>query len=155
MLRSRLRDREQTARTLFDEVATAFPASAEAPMALARRASLEEKARTRVMDNELATPVPPELVTYRTVVEKYASAPVAEAAHEKLAGLYEDLKRWEQAARTWESLAANFPKNRRDPIWRAAELYREKLKDPGRARDAYARVPAGTARYSDAQERLR
>jgi TolA-binding protein len=155
VLRSKQKDREQTARTLFDEVATGFPASAEAPTALVRRASLEEKGRTRVIDKELGTSVPPELMTYRTVVEKYPSAPAAEVAHEKLAGLYEDLKRYEHAARTWESLAANFPKNRREGIWRAAELYREKLKDPARAKDAYARVPAGSSRYSDAQERLR
>ncbi len=93
VLRSKLRDRERTARTLFDEVATAFPASAEAPIALVRRASLEEKDRTRVMDKELATSVQPQLVTYRTVVENYPSAPAAEVAHEKLAALYEDLKR--------------------------------------------------------------
>jgi TolA-binding protein len=155
VLRSRQRDKEQTARALFDEVAAAFPASAEAPVALVRRAALEEKDRTRTMDKELGTPVPSQLSTYRTVVEKYPSAPVAELAHEKLAGLYEDLRRYEQAARTWESLAANFPKNRREPMWRAAELYRDKVKDPARARDAYARVPSGSARYSDAQERLR
>ena len=155
VLRSRQRDKEQAARVLYDEVAAAFPASAEAPVALVRRAALEEKDRTRTVDKELATPVPAQLATYRTVVEKYPSAPVAELAHEKLAALYEDLRRYEQAARTWESLAANFPKNRRDPIWRAAELYRDKLRDPARARDAYARVPSGTARYSDAQERLR
>ena len=92
VLRSKLRDRERTARTLFDEVATAFPASAEAPIALVRRASLEEKDRTRVMDKELAMSVQPQLVTYRTVVENYPSAPAAEMAHEKLAALYEDLK---------------------------------------------------------------
>ena len=155
VLRSRQRDRELTARTLLDEVITGFPASAEAPTALVRRASLEEKSRTRVMDKELATSVPPELSTYRTVVEKYPTDPAAEIAHEKLAGLYEDLRRYEQAAKTWESLAANFPKNQRDGIWRAAELYREKLKDPARARDAYARVPAGSSRFRDAQERLR
>ena len=155
VIRSKQRDREQSARALYDEVATGFPASAEAPIALVRRAALEERGRTRVMDQTLGTSVPPEFQTYRTVVEKYASTPAAEIAHEKLAALYGDLKRYEQAAQTWESLATNFPRNRRDGQWRAAELYREKLKDAERARAAYARVPAGSPRYSDAQERLR
>ena len=155
MIRSKRSDREQSARALYDEVATGYPASAEAPIALVRRAALEERSRTRVMDPTLGTSVPPEFPTYRTVVEKYASTPAAEIAHEKLAALYEDLKRYEQAAQTWESLATNFPRNRRDGQWRAAELYRERLKDAERARAAYGRVPAGSPRYSDAQERLR
>lgn len=155
VIRSKRSDREQFARGLYDELASGYPASAEAPIALVRRAALEERVRTRVMDPVLGTSVPSEFQTYRTVVEKYASTPAAEIAHEKLAGLYEDLKRYEQAAQTWESLATNFPRNRRDGQWRAAELYREKLKDAERARAAYARVPAGSPRYSDAQERLR
>jgi TolA-binding protein len=153
--KSKQKEREQTARALFDEVATAFPASAEAPAALVRRAMLEERERRRVTDAQLATSVPAELVTYRTVVERYAKAPAAEVAHEKLAGIYEDMRRYEHAARTWESLAANFPNNRRDGDWRAGEIYRDKLKDAGRARQAYARVPAGSSRHADAQERLR
>jgi hypothetical protein len=52
-------------------------------------------------------------------------------------------------------LATHFPDNRRDGWWRAAELYRERVKDPARAREAYTRVPAGSGRYKDAQERLR
>ena len=82
--------------------------------------------------------MPPEFQTYRTVVEKYASTPAAEIAHEKLAALYEDLKRYEQAAQTWESLATNFPRNRRDGQWRAAGAVPRKLKDAERARAAYA-----------------
>ena len=155
VLRSKQKDREQSARVLFGEVASAFPASAEAPLALVRRAALEERVRTRVVDPVLGTSVPTELQSYRTVVEQYPSSAAAEVAHEKLAALYEDLKRYEQAARTWESLATHFPQSRRDGAWRAGELYREKLKDTERARAAYARVAAGSPRYADAQERLR
>ncbi len=155
VLRSKQKDREQSARVLFGEVASAFPASAEAPLALVRRAALEERVRTRVVDPVLGTSVPREFQSYRTVVEQYPSSAAAEVAHEKLAALYEDLKRYEQAARTWESLATHFPRSRRDGAWRAGELYREKLKDTERARAAYARVAAGSPRYADAQERLR
>ena len=71
VIRSKQKDRDQSARALYDEVATGFPASAEAPIALVRRAALEERGRTRVMDQALGTSVPPEFQTYRTVVEKY------------------------------------------------------------------------------------
>jgi tetratricopeptide (TPR) repeat protein len=120
-----------------------------------RRASIEERRRVRAVDPELGTSVPIELQTYRALVQQYPDAPAAEAAYEKLAELYEDLRRFEQAAGAWEALATHFPNSRRDGWWRAAELYRERVKDLARAREAYGRVPAGSPRYKDAQERLR
>jgi len=107
------------------------------------------------VDPELGTSVPVELQTYRTLVLQYPDAPAAEGAYEKLAGLYEDLRRFELAAGAWEGLATHFPQNRRDGWWRAGELYRDRVKDPARAQLAYGRVPAGSPRYKDAQERLR
>jgi len=64
-------------------------------------------------------------------------------------------RRFELAAGAWEGLATHFPQNRRDGWWRAGELYRDRVKDPARAKEAYGKVPAGSARYKDAQERLR
>jgi TolA-binding protein len=154
-LKSRQPNREETARVLFNDVATQFPKSPEAPIALLRRASIEERRRVRAVDPELGTSVPMELQTYRTLVQQYPDAPAAEAAYEKLAELYEDLRRFELAAGAWEALATHFPNSRRDGWWRAAELYRERVKDQARAQQAYGRVPAGSPRYKDAQERLR
>jgi tetratricopeptide (TPR) repeat protein len=71
----------------------------------------------------------------------------------KLADMYEDLKRYELAAQSLETLATRFPNNRRDAAWRAAELYDKRIKDAARARDAYARVPASSPHYKDAQKR--
>ena len=155
LLRSKQPNKEDSARTLLTEVADRTPGGSEAPVALARRAALEERGRLRVVDKTLATSVPAQLVSYRSIVERYPTSPVAERAHERLADLYEDLKRYDEAARTWESLATNFGQNRRDGWWRAGELYRGKVKDPVRAQAAYARVPQGSARFKDAQERLR
>ena len=47
------------------------------------------------MDKTLATSVPAQLVSYRSIVERYPTSPVAEGAHERLA----DLRR-PQALRT-------------------------------------------------------
>jgi tetratricopeptide (TPR) repeat protein len=154
-LKSRQPNREETARVLFNDVATQFPKSPEAPIALLRRASIEERRRVRAVDPELGTSVPMELQTYRTLVQQYPDAAAAEAAYEKLAELYEDLRRFELAAGAWEALATHFPNSRRDGWWRAAELYRERVKDQARAQQAYGRVPVGSPRYKDAQERLR
>jgi TolA-binding protein len=154
-LRSKQQNREEAARALLSDVASQFPKSPEAPIALMRRAAIEERRRTRVVDGELGTSVPTELLTYRSLVQQYPDAPVAEAAYEKLAELYNDLKRFELAAGTWGALATHFPDSRRDGWWRAAELYRDRVKDPARAKDAYGRVPEGSPRYKDAQARLR
>jgi TolA-binding protein len=152
-LRSKRPDREQEARALFDEIATSYPDSPWAPRALVRKATLEERAKLRVIDPQLNTSVPAALVSYRTLVERYPRAEAAEATLAKLADMYEDLKRFEIAARALDDLAERFPNNSRDAAWRAAELYDKKVKDVNAARSAYARVPPGSSHFKEAQRR--
>ena len=140
-LRSKRADREQGARELFGEIATNYPDSPWAPRALARKAVLEEQAKLRVVDAELKTSVPAALVSYRTLVERYPDAQATQASLLKLAEMYEDLRRYELAARSLDDLATRFPNNAHDAAWRAAELYEERVKDMDAARSAYARVP--------------
>jgi serine/threonine protein kinase/TolA-binding protein len=154
LLRGKRPDREQMARNLFGELATNYPESPSAPRALSRKAALEEQARLRVVDPDLKTSVPVALLTYRMLVERYPTADVAEAAFDKLAEMYEDLRRYELAARALDELAARFPNNTRDAAWRAGEMFRERVKDMDAAKNAYARVPRTSKRYNDAQERL-
>jgi TolA-binding protein len=155
VLRGKRPDREPAARTLYGEVADQFPKSARAPQALARKAALEDKAKLRILDPDLQTSVPASLVTYRTLVRTYPSSAPAEAAYHELAERYEDVRQFALAAEALEQLASRFPMNRRDAAWRAAELYEDKVKDPARARAAYALVPASSSRYRDAQKKLR
>ena len=129
VLRSKRADREQGAQLLFSEISTSYPDSAWAPRALARKAALEERAKQRVVDPQLNTSVPAALISYRTLVERYPRAEAAEASLAKLADMYEDLKRYELAARSLDDLAERFPNNSRDAAWRAAELYDRKMKD--------------------------
>jgi len=146
-------DREQVARDLFTDVVTNYSDSPFAPRALISRAILEERAKLRVVDPQLSTSVPASLITYRTLVEKYPAVEGVEAALVRMADQYEDLKRYELAARTLDDLAARFPQNSRDAAWRAAELYDKKVKNAADARAAYARVPESSTHYRDAQKR--
>ena len=148
-------DRESLARELYGEVASTYPKSTLAPMALSRKAAIEERSSTRQFDAALQTTVPSWLVTYRALVDAYPDAAPAEQAFDRLARQYEDLKRYELAAQMYEQLAQRFPANTRDAAWRAAELYANRVKDPARARAAYATVPSTSDRYGDAQRKLR
>ena len=131
-----------------------YPKSAKAAQALSRKAAIEDKAKLRLVDSELQTSVPASLVTYRSLVRSYPSSPVAEPAFEALSERYKDLRQFALAAESLEQLASHFPANRRDAAWRAGELYEDKVKDPTRARAAYALVPASSPHYRDAQKKL-
>ncbi len=152
--RSRRSDRDQAALVLYGEIATAYPNSPQAPRALVRKAGLEERLRQRVVDEQLQAQVPAQLVTYRTLVERYPDAAGVETALAELAELYDDLRRYALAAGAYDTLARRFPANGVDAAWRAGELYQQRLKDMDAARAAYARVPQSSSRYRDAQQRL-
>jgi TolA-binding protein len=154
-LQGKANDRESLARELYGEVASTYPSSTLAPMALSRKAGIEERSSTRQFDVALQTTVPSWLVTYRALIDAYPDAAPAEQAFDRLARQYEDLKRYELAAQMYEELAKRFPANTRDPAWRAAELYANRVKDPARARAAYATVPSTSDKYGDAQRKLR
>src|SRR5205823_3374492 len=118
-----------------------------------RKAAIEERTKLHVVDPQLNASVPAALVSYRALVERYPGADAADTALAKLADMYEDLKRYDLAARSLADLAERFPANTRDAAWRAAELYDRKIKDVNAARIAYARVPANSLHYQEAQKR--
>jgi hypothetical protein len=110
--------------------------------------------RLRVLDATLGTQVPAALVSYRTLVEKYPDAEETEGAMDTLAGLYEDVKRYELAAEALSNLATRYPANSRDAAWRAAELFEKRVKNMDRARALYAAVPPGSPHSRDARNKL-
>ena len=73
----------------------------------------------------------------------------------RLAEMYVDLNQHELAANAYASLATSFPSNPYDAWFRAGEIYERRIKDVAKAREAYAKVPEGTARYKEAQRRLK
>jgi serine/threonine protein kinase/TolA-binding protein len=154
-LRSRRDDREAAALRLFTEIDTAYAGSPFAARALVEKARLEERAKTRVVDAQLGTSVPAALLSYRRLVEQYPGDAEAESALDKMATMYEDVKRYELAADSLHTLAVRYPSNARNAAWRAGEMYEKRLKDTTRAQASYALVPPGTPRYNDAQKKLR
>jgi TolA-binding protein len=153
ILRSKRNDRDTAARQLLGEIPTLYPASPFAARALVEKARLEERQNLRAFDTVLQTSVPAALVSFRTLAEQYPETPELDAALWRLSEMYDDLRRYDLAAQALENLATRFPQNTRDAWWGAAELYERRLKDPAKARSAYANVPPTSSRYREAQER--
>ena len=155
LLQSKRPDRDSAAITILSSVATEYPATPFAPRALSIRAGIEERTKMRSVEPQSGIQVPAALISYQTMVERYPTAEGLEPVLAKLATMYEDLKRYELAAQTLETLASKNPLNRYDAAWRAGEMYSKRLKNEAKARDLFAAVLPGTAHYADAQKRLR
>ena len=153
-LKSNHRDKEQDARRLFSQLVEKYPASPWAPRALLKRGDIEASQRAYQRDELLGGSVPTAAVTYREIVEKYASSDAAEPALNKLARIYTDTKRFEIAAATLQELAMRDADGRYDAWFSAAEIYEKRLNDSARARAAYARVLPSSPHYTDARKRL-
>ena len=67
----------------------------------------------------------------------YPGTSEAEASFDRLAEMYDDLRRYDLAAQSLAELARRFPNNARDAAWRAGELFEKRVKDPQRARESY------------------
>jgi TolA-binding protein len=154
-LQSRQPERESTARQILGEIATTHPRTPQALTALQIKLKLEQGRGPRELDPVLGVEVPRTLPTLRLLAEQFPSSPVAMIALNRLAELYEDLGDFPRAAQAYTDLATGFPANPNDAWFRAGEIYERRLKDLDRARAAYANVPAGTARYKDAQRKLK
>ena len=89
-------------------------------------------------------------VTYRTIAERYPSSDAALSALQKLAVSEVGRKQYAAAAATYETLAARDADGRYDAWFAAAEICDRRLKDPARAKAAYARVPPSSPRYAEA-----
>jgi TolA-binding protein len=152
--RSRRSDRDAASMSLLDELIMQHASSPWAPRALVARAAIEERTRRRVVDAQLNTSVPAQLLTYRTLVEQYPGAAGEEVAFEKLGEMYDDLRRYDLAAQAFLSLGQKYPDSARDGAWRAAEIYEKRVKDMDKARAAYAMVPMRSKNYRDAQRKV-
>jgi TolA-binding protein/predicted Ser/Thr protein kinase len=153
-LKSNHRDREFDAQRMLTELVQKYPASPWAPQALLRRGDLEARQKAYQRDNILGGSVPTAAITYREIVEKYASSDEAAPALNKLARIYTDAKRFEIAAATLQDLAMRDTDGRYDAWFSAGEIYEKRLDDSARARAAYARVPPSSPHYADARKRI-
>jgi TolA-binding protein len=153
-LQSRQPDRENSARQILGDIVTTHPKTPPALAALQMKLKLEQ-GRGREMDPVLGVEVPRALPTLRALTEQFPSSPLAMIALNRLAEMYADIDDYARAAQTYADLGTNFPGNPNDAWFRAGEIYERRLKDMEKARSAYANVPEGTARYKDAQRKLK
>ena len=152
VFRSRQPQREPMARQLYSQVVDDYPKSEWAPRALLARAEVEGRMRERVMDNAVGTYVPATFVTYRTLAERYPS--YSEDALWRMSETLEDLNRYLLQAQALTDLVARFPETKYEAAWKLGEVREKRLKDKSGAVEAYAKVPAASAKYRDAQKKV-
>jgi len=153
-LKSKRRDKEPDARRTLTEVVEKYPGSPWAPRALVMRGDLEARQGTYQRDEVFGGSVQTAAITYRAVVERYASSDAAAAALNKLARIYADAKRFDVAAATFQELGTRDADDRFDAWFSAGEIYEKRLKDSARARTAYARVLPSSPHYAEARKRI-
>jgi serine/threonine protein kinase/TolA-binding protein len=154
-LRSRRPNRELAARDVLSEVVRDNPRTPQALQALNAKMKIENDRKLRERDPLLNIDVPAVLVTERTLTEQFPTHPSAMIALNRLVERYMELNQYERAAQALTDLGTHFPKNGVDAWFRLGELYERRLKDPAKARAAYENVPVGSAKYRDAQRKLK
>jgi predicted Zn-dependent protease len=97
--------------------------------------------------------VPAFIVTLRTIIEQFPDAPQSLAVRNRLAMALTQMNRHQDAAQVLEDLGARGG-NPMDVWFRLGEIYERRLNDPGKAKEAYAKVPPESPRYGDAQRKL-
>jgi serine/threonine protein kinase/TolA-binding protein len=155
LLMARLPARLAQARQALGQVARDYPGTPIAKRALASKYKLEQaQGRRRETDPALKAEVPMTFATLRSIAEQFPDDPDTIPSLNELAAVYDDLDRWALLAETLERLS-RFPNNPFEVWFRLGEVYERRLKDPSKARAAYAQVPPTSPRYQDAQRRAR
>ncbi len=153
-LDSERRDRVELALGALAELARDYGDTPWGPRALAEKAELELEHKLMQRDPILDVRAPVALATYRELLDRYPEDGAAEAALWQVGGMYEQLDRFDLAVGSYTALGARFPNTRFDVWWRAGELLERRLDDREGALAAYARVPASSEHYANAQRKL-
>ncbi|HEY8550891.1 MAG TPA: hypothetical protein VIL35_13115, partial [Vicinamibacterales bacterium] len=153
--RNRNAEKDRIARRALGELITRHPSSRRALRALQMKMALEDRLKLREMDQEFGGSTPASLLTLRQAAKNGGQTPMAEFALWRLAKEYKDRHLYEQAAATYLDLAVRFPSTRYDAWFEAGEIYEKEIRDEGRARSAYERVPPTSPKYQQAQRKLR
>ena len=132
------------------------PRCQQALMALQTKMKIEtERGNIRAIDPLTKREGPALIATLRTAIEQFPDLPQALAWRNRLAMTLAQEDRHKEAADVLEELGARNPTAPNDVYFRLGELYERRLKDPGKAKEAYAKVPPGSPRYDDAQRKLK
>ncbi|MCC7033438.1 MAG: protein kinase [Acidobacteria bacterium] len=153
--RARGQQRQVEAHALLGEVVRDYPGTPPAKQALLARRQIElQRRQLRALDPVLKIEVPALLVTLRALADQFPTDPETMPAMNQLAAAYVDMDQYQAAAEVLEHMAARFPGNPAEVWWQLGELYERRLRNPEKAREAYARVPPESPRYREAQQRL-
>jgi TolA-binding protein/tRNA A-37 threonylcarbamoyl transferase component Bud32 len=145
---------QQQARALLNEVARDYPGTPQAQIALQGKLRMDmERQNLREMDPVLKIEVPAVMVTLRQIIEQFPESPQSMFARNRVAQLLAEMDRWPEAALMLEDLGKRGD-NPAEVWFRLGEIYERRLKDPVKAKEAYAKVPPTSKRYSEAQRRL-
>ncbi len=154
--RSRQARSVQQSRELLNDVVREFPGTPQAAQALQTKLRLEtDRKDLREIDPVLKVEVSSVMVTLRTYISQFPNGPQSMVARNRLAMMLSQMDRHAEAVQVLEDLVARFPDNPMDAWFRIGEIYERRLKDPVKAKAAYARVPPASPRYGDAQQRLK
>jgi len=147
---------QQLSMQLLNEVVAGYPGSAQSLLALQTKMKIEtERGNQRAIDPLTKKEGPAIIATLRTAIEQFPDVQQALGWRNRLAVALADADRHREAADVLEELGARNPNAPNDVYFRLGELYERRLKDPGKAKEAYAKVPAGSPRYDDAQRKLK
>jgi TolA-binding protein len=139
---------------LMGDVARDFPGTPQAQLALQNKLRIETDRRDlRSVDPVSKKEGPAAIVTLRTIIEQFPDSAQAMAARNRLAMTFTQLDRHAEAAEVLEDIGARGG-GPPDLWFRLGEIYERRLNDPGKAKEAYAKVPPGSPRYNDAQRKL-
>jgi serine/threonine protein kinase/TolA-binding protein len=147
---------QMQARDLWSQVARDYAGTPHAQIALQSKLRMEtDRKNLREMDPVMKIQVPAFIVTLRTIIEQFPETPQAQGARVQLAReLIEEMDRYADGAVVLEQIVARDP-SQGEVWWRLAEIYERRLKNPGKARDAYGKIPSNSPRYAEAQRRLK
>ncbi|HEX6163872.1 MAG TPA: protein kinase [Vicinamibacterales bacterium] len=142
---------------LLNEVVRDYPGSGQAMLALQTKMKIETDRRDlRAIDPVTKQDGPAIVATLRAMIEQFPDSPQALVARNRLSLTFSQLNRHQEAAAMLEEIAAKSGENTPGDLWwRLGEIYERRLNDQVKAREAYAKVPAGSPRYNDAQRKLR
>ena len=156
-LLSRKRDpkAQMQSAVLLNDVVRDYPGSPQALLALQTKMQREsERNNLRAIDPLTKKDGPALIATLRTAIEQFPDTPQALAWRNRLAMTLTQEDRHQDAADVLEELGARNPSAPNDLYFRLGEIYERRLKDPVKAKAAYAKVPAGSPRYNDAQKKV-
>jgi TolA-binding protein len=148
-------NREADARQILTGLVDRYDASPWALRALLAKADIETREDIAELDPALGVVAPAAIATWRRVLARGDAHAEREEALWRLGALYQEVRRYDLAVETLTTLAERYPDTRRDAWASVARLCERRLKDPVKAKAAWARVPERSPSYKDAQKRLR